>query len=323
MKTMSRMGMDRQHQPAASGDRARVVVGVDGSDDSIAALRAGAWAAALRRATLTAVTAWAAPLVYGQALAIVPDLQTAAEETLGQALEDAFHGTPIIPVESIVRAGTPAGVLVDESRGAELLVVGSRGHGGFAGLLLGSVSMACTVHAHCPVLVMHGGDALTDAQEARSGARVVVGVGGGPASAEILRVAAQAAQELDAELLAIAAWSYPGSIPDPFADLQHELREAANRNLERQVAAAFPEGLPGNVRTELREGPAAAVLVDASRTADLLVVGRLGRSEFAGVLLGSVSMPVAAHAQCPVLVVPGAPTAASGAQHAETAVSAG
>ncbi|MDQ1512398.1 MAG: hypothetical protein QOC59_240 [Microbacteriaceae bacterium] len=311
MSDMSGTIVAEQHESVEhGGSRPRIVVGVDGSADSVAALRAGAWAAAVRGGTLTAVTAWTAPLVYGKAPTVVPDLEEAAEATLRRAIEEAFHGNRLVPLGAIVREGTAAGALVAESQEADLLVVGSRGHGGFPGLLLGSVSMACTMHARCPVLVMHTGDALTEAQESPSGARVVVGVGEGPASVEVVRTAAAVAVELDAELLAVGAFRYPvlGRSPDAFADPWDDERARAQRDLEQRVAEALLEGRPRSLRTELREGPAAAVLVDASRTADLVVVGRQGRSELAGLLLGSVSMPVAEHADCPVLVVPVPPT---------------
>lgn len=299
------------------GSSARVVVGVDGSSDSVAALRAGAWAASLRGASLTAATVWAAPLLHGQAQSGVPDPRAA--EAQRRSLAEAFQGNALVPVETVLLQGAPATVLVNESAGADLLVVGSRGHGGFAGLLLGSVSMACTLHAHCPVLVMHSGDTLTDEQESSTGARVVVGVGGGPSSVEVLRAAAQAAEEMDAELLALSAWRDRGRTLDSTFDSEDELQAGAERNLEQQLTDAFPDGRPRHLRSELREGPPAAVLVEASQTADLLVVGRLGRSRSAAVLLGSVSVPVAEHAACPVLVVPGGPAESAGASRSRVA----
>ncbi len=303
MSPMSDSGTQAEHEQPGNGRL--IVVGVDGSADSIAALRAAAWAAGLRRARLVAVTAWTGATVDGTGGELMPDLQSAAETVLRDAIEEAFHGRPLVPVEAIVRAGTPTGVVVDESRDAELLVVGSRGGGGFSGLLLGSVSMAATMHAHCPVLVLHSGDALTPEQESPTGARVVVGVGGGRASSEVLRVAAQVAKEVEAELLAVAAWRYPGSMPERLAEYGRRLREAAQETLDARIADAFPDGPPSMLRTELREGSPAEVLVEASRTADLLVVGRRGHGELSALLLGSVSLPVAEHAACPVLVVPG------------------
>src|SRR4051794_12347397 len=242
MTPMSESGTTSEHEHAADGPR--VVVGVDGSAASVAALRAGAWAAGLRHARLVAVTAWVGANVDGTGGELMPDLESAAETTLRDTLDEAFHGRPLVPVEAVVRAGSPTGVVVAESRGAELLVVGSRGGGGFSGLLLGSVSMAATMHAHCPVLVLHSGEALTDEQESPTGARVVVGVGGGPAAREVLAVAAQVARELDAELLALAAWRYPGTMAEPLAAQRRALENAAHATLDSRIAEAFPDGTP-------------------------------------------------------------------------------
>lgn len=292
----------------------RVVVGVDGSPDSVAALRAGAWAAASRGGSLTAVMAWLPPVVYGAVPVEFPDLQAETEDRLREVIAQALGEHPLVPVTSVVTPEIPATALVTASEDADLLVVGSRGHGGFGGLLIGSISMACITHAHCPVLVMHAGAALADAQESRSGARVVVGVGSAPTAIALLRTAAEVAGELDAELLAVTAWRYPARQPDGRADVAADLRAAAERTLEQQVAAAFPQNRPPRLKTEVREGTPAAVLVEASRTADAVVVGRMGRSQWAGVLFGSVSLPVAEHAQCPVLVVPGAAETASASE---------
>ena len=310
--------MNEQHQAPEPGAHPRIVVGVDGSPDSLAALKAGAWAAAARGGTVTAILCWAAPLGYRGVPLVLPEMREEAEETLRKAVLDALGEHPIVPVSRIVTPEIPAVALVGTSHGADLLVLGSRGHGGFGGLLIGSISMACTMHAHCPVLVVHAGGALTDAQEARSGARVVVGVGHGPAAVQLLRTASQVADELDAELLAITAWQYPARPPRERPDIFAELRSAAERTLEEQVNAAFLHGRPARLKTEIRQGPAAAVLVDASRTADVVVVGRIGRSRWAGVLLGSVSLPVAEHAECPVLVVPDAPGTVPEPELAET-----
>jgi nucleotide-binding universal stress UspA family protein len=291
--------------PTHDGSRPRILVGVDGSPDSIAALKVAVWAAAARGGTVMALNAWAAPLGYASNPLVLPELRREAEKVLQDALHDALGARPLVEVHSIVTPETPAAALVVASEGAELLVVGSRGHGGFGGLLIGSISMACTMHAHCPVLVVHTGAALSEAGEARSGARVVVGVGHGLASVQLLRTAALAADELDAELLAITAWGYPGKERDGRPDLRAGTRANAERRLEQEVAAAFLDGGPSKLRTEVREGTPAAVLVDASRTADLVVVGRMGHSQWAGVMRGSVSLPVAEHAECPVLVIPG------------------
>jgi nucleotide-binding universal stress UspA family protein len=299
------MNLDEPELVPIAGRRLRVVVGVDGSRDSIAALRAGAWAAAARGATLVAVTAWTVPLIAPHAPSVLSDLRTAAVGMLRAALEDAFHGSAVVPIDAVVRSGSPASVLVEEAADALLLVVGTRGHGGFVGLLVGSVSSACAVHAPCPVLVMHHGDPLPRASGSPAG-RVVVGVGSGEGATSVLRVAAAAAAEMDADLLAVTAWDDVVVDGGTFIDIRADVRDAARARLDERIAEAFPLDRPARLRTELREGFAAAILIEESRTADLVVVGRRGSSTFASVLLGSVCLPVAERAAAAVLVVPAA-----------------
>lgn len=135
----------------------RIVVGVDGSESSKAALR---WATRLLPVTggwIDAVIAWHPPASYGLAYA-PPDWnpEKDAETVLSRAVDEVFGADRPAGMRLIVREGNPAKVLLDESNDADLLVVGSRGHGGFAGLLLGSVSAHCAEHATLPVLVVHG-----------------------------------------------------------------------------------------------------------------------------------------------------------------------
>jgi nucleotide-binding universal stress UspA family protein len=135
----------------------RVVVGVDGSRHSVAALRWAAYQAAALGARLEAVTAWEYPASFGWAS--VPsdwDPQKDMEKVLQEAVREAFGNRPPASLDLEVREGGAARVLIEASRGATMLVVGSRGHGGFAGLLLGSVSANVAEHASCPVLIIHG-----------------------------------------------------------------------------------------------------------------------------------------------------------------------
>jgi nucleotide-binding universal stress UspA family protein len=139
-----------------------IVVGVDQSAGAREALRFAYEEAALRRATLRAVHAWqfghigvtglegGLPAAGGD----LRDFRDAAAAALDQTLSEAFPDLGEVDVERRALAGTPAAVLVKESRAADLLVVGSRGHGGFAQLLLGSVSQQCAQHAACPVVIV-------------------------------------------------------------------------------------------------------------------------------------------------------------------------
>lgn len=132
----------------------RIVVGVDGSPASLHALRWAITQAELTAASVQAVLTWQTPGQVGFDIQIpVVDWAHLAQRTLEVALKEVGDGSAL-DVETLVRQGHPAKVLVDVSAGAQLLVVGSRGHGGFAGLLLGSVSEYVIAHASCPVLVI-------------------------------------------------------------------------------------------------------------------------------------------------------------------------
>jgi len=146
---------------AASGNGHRIVVGVDGSPASQEAL---AWATRqgeLTGASIDAVIAWHDPFVIGgMPHGPVAVLEQAAfgefaANTLSNSIRDASAHSSV-SVNPVVRHGNAAQVLLDAADGADLLVVGSRGHGGFAGALLGSVSQHCVQHAPCPVVIIRG-----------------------------------------------------------------------------------------------------------------------------------------------------------------------
>jgi len=147
-------------QPPTVGDR--IVVGVDGSEPSKQALRWAYFMAQATTSTVEAVAAWQPITAYGAMgagwVAMPNDWNPAqdAENALIATVEEVFgeHRPPALQIT--VREGNAAKVLLEASAGAQMLVVGSRGHGGFSALLLGSVSAACTEHATCPVLVLHG-----------------------------------------------------------------------------------------------------------------------------------------------------------------------
>lgn len=130
-------------------------MGVDGSDSSMGALRLAAELATALNSKVLALSMWHYPPGYSNFGPVGWRPETEARESLERAVAAAFG--PLKPdyVETDVVEGPPARTLIDASRDAAMLVVGSRGHGGFAGLLLGSVSSACAEHAHCPVLVYH------------------------------------------------------------------------------------------------------------------------------------------------------------------------
>lgn len=138
-----------------SARRRHIVVGVDGSPSSLDALRWAACMAVPLNAEIDAVTSWTYPASYGMGGGAPAEWDPAedAAQILADALTAAFGDHKPAGVRAVVCQGHPAQVLSDASNGAEMLIVGSRGHGGFAGLLLGSVSAYCSAHAPCPVLV--------------------------------------------------------------------------------------------------------------------------------------------------------------------------
>lgn len=138
---------------------ALIVVGIDGSEQSKHALRWALDEARLRGASLRVVYAWTLPVYvgYGVAPAAVLDpqsLRAAANERVDATVEEVVGAAKDVPIERRAVEGLAAQSLVEEAKDADLLVVGSRGHGGFTGLLLGSVSQQCAHHAPCPIVIV-------------------------------------------------------------------------------------------------------------------------------------------------------------------------
>lgn len=134
----------------------RIVVGVDGSEHSKLALQWAARIAVTEGARIEAVAAWEIPTMaygyYGE-----PETERAEmKKMLAETVAEVFGDRAPVDITMLTQRGGPAQVLIDAGAGALLLVVGSRGRGGFAGLLLGSVSSKVAAHATCPVLVVHG-----------------------------------------------------------------------------------------------------------------------------------------------------------------------
>jgi nucleotide-binding universal stress UspA family protein len=145
----------------ASENARRIVVGVDGSPGSVAALRWAMTEAQLTNATIEAVITWQEPVTYGYSYGWMPPLDDASDiaTIMAKVLDDSIaavsasltHPVAVLPV---VLQGHPIQMLLDTAAGAQMLVVGSRGHSTFAGVLLGSVSQHCVQHAPCPVVVV-------------------------------------------------------------------------------------------------------------------------------------------------------------------------
>lgn len=145
-----------------STDRNVVVVGVDSSEPSKQALLWAQFLAQATGSTVEAVAAWAPFTAYGvmgAGLVAIPPAWDPAEDAstaLSATVDEVFGDHPPAGLRRTVREGNAAQVLIEASRNARLLVVGNRGRGGFSGLLLGSISSACSEHASCPVVVLRG-----------------------------------------------------------------------------------------------------------------------------------------------------------------------
>lgn len=284
----------------------RVVVGVDGSSNSLAALD---WAAAdarvrARRLHLLYACGW--PLVdlplAGDGLRLSTATRTpegvylVAEKILAEAAGRVDYA---VPVTTEISTDLPGRALITASRTALLVVVGTHGSGGFAELLLGSVAAQVSAYARCPVVVVR----TTPAGDGP----VVVGVDGSPASLRALRFGYDYAEAHGRALCALHAWRRPPSAgagdAEPPAYDRDLLRSAQERMLA-DALAVLPAQTP-DVRVERRlvVGRAAPALIEASAGALLTVVGARGRGGFAGLRLGSVSHQVLHHAAGPVAIV--------------------
>ena len=143
------------------GDPKLIIAAVDGSDSSKAALHWAYDEAAHHGSSLTVVTTWQPPsLPMSPPYGAVPEKdyesqpRTSALEVLESLVGELEPRTPEVDVRTSIEEGSPAKVLIERSKGCDLMVVGSRGRGGFAGMLLGSVSQHLVAHAHCPVVVV-------------------------------------------------------------------------------------------------------------------------------------------------------------------------
>lgn len=278
-----------------------VVVGVDGSPQARAALEWAARDAELRGVPLTVVHVLAP--VATAVWIDVPVPRDFIETRNRRATEVVSESTTAVkapgagPVRQYVLEGSVVPMLVEMSKDADLVVVGSRGVGKIEGLLLGSVSAGLLHHAHGSIAVIHGDATQSDPP---TSAPVVVGVDGSPASELAVAVAFEEASIRRVGLVAVHAWlDRVGTIPGlDWRNLRIEAEEILAERL-----AGWSEQFP-DVRVEravVESGPAKE-LVARSETAQVLVVGSHGRGGFAGLLLGSVGAAVADGARCAVIV---------------------
>jgi nucleotide-binding universal stress UspA family protein len=282
---------------------APVVVGFDGSTTALSAVHYGAREAQRRGSGLRIVHAFGWPVILPPFHAPYDHHdqgpRAAMLDLLAQTAHEVEADHPYVPVTTRLIDGSPGAVLVEASRDAQLLVLGHRGLGGFAGLLVGSVAAQLTGHARCPVVVVRG-------DHPADGAPVVLGTDGSPGANRAAEVAFEQAQLRDVELILAhhhpAGKSSAGAAVAGNPGFWATVGDPAAGGLG--VGARYPDV---KYRTEVVPGDsvASALSAFARRTsAGLLVVGSRGLGGFRGLVLGSTSRNLVEHASCPVMVVP-------------------
>ncbi|MEV6099927.1 universal stress protein [Nocardia sp. NPDC051981] len=284
-----------------------IVVGVDGSAVSYQAVAWGALDAARHGAPLHIVTSICAPTGLPPTAVLdapaIASLELDGERVVGEATRIASETLPGEGVEmsSEVTEEPIISRLMDLSRDARMVVLGSRGLGALRRGLLGSVAMAVTHHAHCPVAVIHT-TAAADPVSARQ--PVLVGVDGTPNSVAALELAFEEASLRKTGLTALHAWS---DVSGPYLPM------SGWETIEEQERATFGEEMAGYAerypdvavrRILVKDRPVRSML-DESEHAQLVVVGSHGRGGFAGMLLGSTSNALLHSVDCPIVIVRG------------------
>lgn len=276
-----------------------VVVGLDGSRDGLIALTWAARFAAVRRAPLHGVH------VVDDTRRPVGSAPGAGPDDGSEVLEDAADHLERIGLTGAtfeVRHGHPATTLLELSAGAEALVIGRRGAGGFAELVLGSTSQVCTALTRAPLVVVP--DSWRPDQP-RHG-RVVVGVDGSAGCQAALAFGFELADATGAALRTVHAVEVPEDCPAPNLWLDPEAppwRPDAE-TLLAEALNGWPAKHPGvTVTTSCTAAHPVLLLAHESETADLIVVGGIGRTQFTPLRMGSVSRGLLHHTRCPVAVI--------------------
>lgn len=284
-----------------------VIVGYDGSEHSSMAVDWAAAEAVSRGVPLTLVAATTIPLEgmrFGGSV-LSPDAIDDLLERLRVATEsradESRSAHPGLDVDVKVALGSPSSVLVEASANAALVVLGSRGMGGFRGLLLGSVGVQVASSAACPVVVIR----KVPGESAKT---IVVGVDGSELSLAALDFAFDMADRRGWSVRAVHAWEVPAydviaapAGPPPFDVAEFE---AAEQRAFAESLAGLRERHPGVPIDEvMAKGQSVRAILDSSDDAALIVLGTRGRGEFLGALLGSVSQGVLHRAKAPVAVV--------------------
>ncbi|MFE0677224.1 universal stress protein [Streptomyces sp. NPDC058867] len=287
-----------------AGER-HLVVGVDGSEASLRAVDWAADEAHLRGVQLRLVHA--CPSERHEDATLAQDTgragPSAPQDVVGAATRRAHARQPGLEVASTVAFEAPGRALTEAGRGAAAVVVGTRGRGGVAELLLGSVSLTVAAHAECPVVVLRGSHDNQVTPPVHG--KVVVGLGDGAEHPGTLRFACAEARRRGVPLEVVRAWRRPARERGDLPGSVEATARAHEERAERALDEALRE-IPPDVKLIRRtvEGTALRALVDASHWADLLVVGARRPAGRAGLPPGRVAHTVLHHSACPVVVVP-------------------
>ena len=279
----------RRGAPAVS----RIAVGIDGSPGAVMALDWAGAEAASYGARLVVVGVWT-PGGWARTVLVS---RAAALAAADRAVAEVAVTHPSVLVERLIEKGEPALVLVRVSESVEMLVVGTRGLGPVRGLPFGSVSHACLANARCSVTVVRPGHGAGSPPKT-----IVVGVDGSPGGEQVLDWAAAEAMRFGAVLDVVNAWTYPGTagyVALGDADVPPHARQVVSMALE-YLAERSPS-VP--TRADIQRGPPLVALAEASREADLLVLGSRGFGAFRGMRIGALSEHLARQVSCSVVVV--------------------
>ena len=289
------------HAPSAHG---LWVIGLDGSEHADNALSWATMNAPGRAEGLQLVTAWQMPVVGAYPMASPAVMPFDAEELKAEAasefveLAERTHEKLSIPVDVAVAQGGPAAVLLEASTHGSLLVVGSRGRGGFARLMLGSTSTQCATHATVPTVVVRS------VPEAPT-KRILVGFDGSANSMASLRWAIHFAAP-GTTVVVTWVWDTTPLAVGADAFFFPDASDLATERFDHLVEAVADEATAGDVilEQEFIRGTPRSALSTAAEDADLLVVGARGHGAVGSAVLGSVSTWLLHHAQIPIVVVP-------------------
>lgn len=302
---------------ARTANYRRVVVGVDGSPGSRAALLRALAVAAGQHTEVEVITSYAVPLFWSGDYPVAPPapstLRSDTEARMEAFIDDVrrspsavrIPGSDTVPLRLVVSAHPAVEALLDRAGETDLLVVGSRGRGARRKALLGSVALDCVTQAVGTVLVVHA-----QLRPAEAPPRVVVGVDGSAHSRAALVAGIAEAVRLRAHVEVVHAYeltdywvdAYPGDMPD--ADVLGDQARRRADDLVREVVRGTSGEPELQLRTVVTKGAVADVLLERADGASLLVVGRRGHGPLPRAVPGSVALLAALHAGCPVLLVP-------------------